>query len=70
MPRIPLCQVDAFADAPFAGDPAAACRLESWPDDATPRAIAAENTLAETAFLARTAIGGRRTLYLEGAISV
>ncbi len=48
--RIPLYQVDAFADGPFTGNPAAVCPLESWlPDDVMQR-VAAENNLSETAF--------------------
>lgn len=50
MPEITLYQVDAFADRPFAGNPAAVCPLEDWLPDATLQAIAAENNLAETAF--------------------
>ena len=49
--RIPITQVDAFADRPFTGNPAAVMPLEEWLDDATLLAIAAENNLAETAFL-------------------
>jgi PhzF family phenazine biosynthesis protein len=49
--RIPITQVDAFADRPFTGNPAAVMPLEEWLDDATLQAIAAENNLAETAFL-------------------
>ncbi|HEY1258638.1 MAG TPA: PhzF family phenazine biosynthesis protein [Stellaceae bacterium] len=48
--RIPLYQVDAFADRPFAGNPAAVCPLESWLSDEVMQAIAAENNLPETAF--------------------
>lgn len=48
--RIPLWQVDAFAEEPFGGNPAAVCRLERWLPDATLLAIAAENALSETAF--------------------
>lgn len=48
--RIPLYQVDAFADRAFAGNPAAVCPLSSWPEDALLQAIAAENNLSETAF--------------------
>lgn len=44
-------QVDAFADRPFAGNPAAVIPLDRWLDDATLQAIAAENNLSETAFL-------------------
>jgi PhzF family phenazine biosynthesis protein len=50
--RLPIFQVDAFADRAFAGNPAAVVPLERWPDDATLQAIAAENNLAETAFFA------------------
>ncbi len=50
--RIPLYQVDAFADRAFAGNPAAVCLLEDWPEDSLLQAIAAENNLSETAFLA------------------
>jgi len=45
-----IFQVDAFADRPFAGNPAAVCPLDTWPDDATLAAIAAENNLSETAY--------------------
>jgi PhzF family phenazine biosynthesis protein len=48
--RIPFTQVDAFADAVFAGNPAAVMPLARWLDDATLQAIAAENNLSETAF--------------------
>lgn len=51
--RIPIYQVDAFADRPFAGNPAAVCPLEAWPEDALLQAIAAENNLSETAFFVR-----------------
>jgi PhzF family phenazine biosynthesis protein len=48
---IPLYQVDAFTDRPFAGNPAAVCLLEeerpaSWMQD-----VAREMNLSETAFL-------------------
>lgn len=47
---ISFYQVDAFADAPFTGNPAAVMPLAAWLPDATLQAIAAENNLAETAF--------------------
>lgn len=47
-------QVDAFADAPFKGNPAAVMPLDTWLDDATLQAIAAENNLSETAFTVPT----------------
>lgn len=48
--RIPLHQIDAFAERPFQGNPAAVCPLESWLPDEVLQAIAEENNLAETAF--------------------
>jgi PhzF family phenazine biosynthesis protein len=49
--KIPIYQVDAFADRVFHGNPAAVCPMESWPVDALMQAIALENNLPETAFL-------------------
>jgi predicted PhzF superfamily epimerase YddE/YHI9 len=51
--RLPIYQVDAFADSLFGGNPAAVCPLPGWLPDATMQAIAAENNLAETAFFVR-----------------
>ena len=48
--RIPLYQIDAFADGPFTGNPAAVCPLDAWLPDEVMQAIAAENNLSETAF--------------------
>jgi PhzF family phenazine biosynthesis protein len=48
---IPLYIVDAFAERPFAGNPAAICALPAWPEDGSLLAIAAELNLSETAFL-------------------
>lgn len=48
--RLPLYQVDAFAERPFEGNPAAVCPLARWLDDALLQAIAEENNLSETAF--------------------
>ena len=48
--RIPFTQVDAFADAAFAGNPAAVMPLSRWPDDDLLLKIAQENNLSETAF--------------------
>jgi predicted PhzF superfamily epimerase YddE/YHI9 len=49
--RAPIFQVDAFTNRLFAGNPAAVMPMQSFPKDATLQAIAAENNLAETAFL-------------------
>jgi PhzF family phenazine biosynthesis protein len=48
--RLPIHQIDAFADAVFAGNPAAVVPLDAWLDDSLMQAIAAENNVAETAF--------------------
>jgi len=48
--HLPFYQVDAFADRPFTGNPAAVMPLDTWLDDATLLAIARENNLSETAF--------------------
>ena len=53
--RIPFVQVDAFADRPFSGNPAAVMTLDHWLADDILQAIAAENNLAETAFLVPSA---------------
>jgi predicted PhzF superfamily epimerase YddE/YHI9 len=50
MTKLPFTQVDAFAHAPFTGNPAAVMPLEAWLDDTVLQGIAAENNLAETAF--------------------
>ena len=52
----PLFQVDAFASAPFTGNPAAVCLLEEPADPAWMQAVAAEMNLSETAFV--HALGG------------
>jgi PhzF family phenazine biosynthesis protein len=49
--RTPIFQIDAFADQLFAGNPAAVMPMDRFLDDETLQAIAAENNLAETAFL-------------------
>ena len=46
-----LFQTDAFTSELFGGNPAAVVPLESWIDDAVLQSIAAENNLAETAFI-------------------
>ncbi len=47
---VPLFHVNAFTDQDFAGNPAAVCPLNSWPEDSLLLAIAAENNLSETAY--------------------
>jgi PhzF family phenazine biosynthesis protein len=50
---IPLFHVDAFAERPFSGNPAAVCILSSWKEDAWLQAVAREMNLSETAFLVK-----------------
>ena len=49
--RTPIFQIDAFTNRRFAGNPAAVMPMDSFPADTVLQAIAAENNLAETAFL-------------------
>jgi PhzF family phenazine biosynthesis protein len=51
MHELRLVQVDAFADRPFTGNPAAVMPLDAWLPDEVMQAIAMENNLAETAFI-------------------
>ena len=50
MPALRFIQVDAFADRPFSGNPAAVMPLDAWLPDEMLQAIAEENNLSETAF--------------------
>lgn len=52
--KIPIYQIDAFADKVFAGNPAAVCPLDGWLADEHMQVIAAENNLSETAFFVRS----------------
>ena len=54
-----LFQLDAFAGRSFSGNPAAVMLLERFPEAATMQALAAENNLAETAFLVADGAGFR-----------
>jgi PhzF family phenazine biosynthesis protein len=47
---LPFFQVDAFAERPLTGNPAAVMPLDQWLDTALMQAIATENNLSETAF--------------------
>lgn len=53
--KIPFHQIDAFADRPFTGNPASVMPLDAWLPDDVLQQIAAENNLAETAFIVRWA---------------
>lgn len=69
MREIPLYVFDSFTDRLFAGNPAAVCPLESWLDDDTMLAIAAENNLSETAFFVAEN-GGYKLRWFTPAVEV
>ncbi len=52
--KIRMFQVDAFTDKLFGGNPAAVCILKEALSDELMQKIAAENNLAETAFVVQT----------------
>jgi len=52
--RIPYYEVDAFTGRVFGGNPAGVCPLQRWLADDFLQSIAAENNLAETAFLVKS----------------
>lgn len=55
---LPFYQIDAFASKPFEGNQACVMPLEDWSfSDETLQKIAAENNVAETAYLVRTGEG-------------
>ena len=60
--RLPFYQVDAFADRPFAGNPAAVCLLDGPVSAETMQTIAAEMNLSETAFVQPPGPDGVRRL--------
>jgi len=55
--KLPIYQIDAFAENPFEGNPAAVCPLEEWLPDEVLLSIAEENNLSETAFFVATESG-------------
>jgi predicted PhzF superfamily epimerase YddE/YHI9 len=65
----PFVVVDAFADRPFAGNPAAVCVLDGPADEDWMRAVACEMNLSETAFLHPEG-DGYRLRWLTPAVEV
>jgi PhzF family phenazine biosynthesis protein len=64
--RLPIFQIDAFADRAFTGNPAAVMPLDAWLADPTMQAIARENALSETAFFVREDGGFRIRWFTPG----
>ena len=65
--KIPIYQIDAFADEVFEGNPAAVCPLERWLDDDILQSIALENNLSETAFIVKENGGFHLRWFTPGA---
>lgn len=55
--KFKIWQVDAFAEKPLEGNPAAIVPLEKWIDASLMQKIANENNLAETAYFVKTSPG-------------
>jgi len=51
--ELTLYQIDAFANKPFEGNPAAICPLDEWLSDELMQSIATENNLSETAYFVK-----------------
>jgi PhzF family phenazine biosynthesis protein len=69
MPPLRCFVVDAFADRPFAGNPAAVVPLSEWRDDGWLQNVAMEMNLSETAFLV-TEDGGYRLRWFTPKVEV
>ncbi|WP_346837750.1 PhzF family phenazine biosynthesis protein [Microbulbifer sp. SAOS-129_SWC] len=65
--QLPLYQADAFTSKLFGGNPAALVPLEEWLADDLLQAIAAENNLAETAFIVPAGRGYQLRWFTPGA---
>jgi len=67
---IPIYQVDAFAEVPFAGNPAGVCILEQPTDEAWMQSVAMEMNLSETAFVVRRGNGDFDLRWFTPAVEV
>ncbi len=71
MPQIiPFFQIDAFASKPFEGNQACVMPLDAFLPDATLQAIAAENNVAETAFIVPAGEGAWELRWFTPAVEV
>lgn len=62
--------IDAFADKPFHGNPAAVCLLERFPSDQWLQQVAMEMNLSETAFLSPQEDGSFRLRWFTPTVEV
>ncbi|MFC2094995.1 PhzF family phenazine biosynthesis protein [Candidatus Bipolaricaulota bacterium] len=67
---IPIYQVDAFAEKPFAGNPAGACILEKPADEGWMQSVAMEMNVSETAFVVRREDGDFDLRWFTPAVEV
>jgi predicted PhzF superfamily epimerase YddE/YHI9 len=65
-----LTVVDAFAERPFSGNPAAVAILQEFPSDERMQLIAREMNLSETAFVVNREEGGHHLRWFTPAIEV
>lgn len=68
--KLPLITVNAFSDEPFSGNPAAVTLLDNWLDDTLMQSIAAQNNIAETAFLIKVAPGSYQIRWFTPKVEV
>lgn len=68
--KLNLWQIDAFAEKPLEGNPAAIVPLDAWFDDTLMQRIANENNVAETAFFVREAPGHYRLRWFTPTVEV
>ena len=67
---IPLLQIDAFTDRPFAGNPAAVALLDAPADESWMQSVAAEMNLAETAFVVRRGEGSHGLRWFSPRVEI
>src|SRR5688572_7580080 len=65
-----LTWIDAFADRPFGGNPAAVCVVDAPLPDAWMQALAAELGISETAFVAPDGAGGFHLRWFTPTVEV
>lgn len=70
MPTLPFYQIDAFASKPFEGNQACIMPMETFLPDETLQAIAAENNVAETAYIVPTGEGVWTLRWFTPAVEV
>jgi PhzF family phenazine biosynthesis protein len=70
VPAMRLFQVDAFAERPFGGNPAAVCLVEGNVDTRWMQSVASEMNLSETAFLSPAGDGVYSLRWFTPAVEV